>query len=118
MPDQYSAKVLDHYRHPRNAGKLARSTHKAEEVNLVCGDETVIYLHLVDGIINDASHETRGCAIAVASASMLSETIKGLKLTEIKKITKQILDDLLGVEIAPARESCETLALKALQKLL
>lgn len=125
MKQKYSQIIKEHYHHPLNAGKLSHYTRLTEQLNPLCGDETKIYLKLAlsansSGRMNlrikDISHETRGCMISIAAASVLSEFVKGKTLAEIKKIAKRDVDKLLGVNVSPARQSCATLALLAMQK--
>lgn len=117
MNQNYSQIIKRHYKLPLNAGKLSHYTHSAEQLNPLCGDEIKVYLLIKDGRMSDIKYEARGCMICVASASILSEFIKGRSLSEIKKITKEDIDQLLGVTISKARESCATLALNTIKKL-
>lgn len=114
---QYSDIIKQHYHHPRNTGKLSNPTHTAEQLNPLCGDEIKVYLNIKDGIVLDIKYEARGCMISIAAASVLSEYLKGESVAEIKKITKEDINKLLGVTISKARESCATLALEALKKI-
>ncbi len=114
----YSETIREHYHYPRNTGKLSRYTHTAEKLNPLCGDEIKVYLKIENSKIENCSCDARGCMISIAAASVLSEYIKGKSLAEIKKITKEDVDKLLGVKISKARESCSTLALNAFKKSL
>ena len=111
MTQSYSSTIKNHYHHPRNSGKLSDYTHSAEALNPLCGDETKVYLRIRNGVVEDISHETRGCMICVASASVISEFARGKKLAEIKKLGVQQVSKLLEVSISPARESCATIFL-------
>lgn len=123
---QYSNVIKQHYKNPLNAGKLSHYTHFAEQLNPLCGDEIKLYLKIAKlspsgrspegGKIADIKYEAHGCMIAVAAASVLSEFIKGKTLAEIKKITKDDIDKLLGAKISKARELCSTLTLNAIKK--
>ena len=115
MNQSYSQKIIDHYRHPLNTGKLKHADFVAEQINDLCGDEIKVYLSIKNNIIKDIGHEARGCMILIASASLLSEFVKGKTLSTVKKITKKDIDKLLGVRISRARESCAILALIAIQ---
>lgn len=117
MNQNYSETVKNHYHNPRNTGRLSHYTHFAEQLNPLCGDEIKVYVEIKDNKIKDLSHESRGCMISIAAASVLSEFIKGKSLSAIKKITKKDIDKLLGVTVSKAREPCATLALIAIQKL-
>ena len=125
MPGEYSAKVLDHYRHPRNFGKLDQPTHTAEELNPLCGDEIKVYLLVKNDRIEDIKYETRGCALSIASASLVSEEIRnflpkadqpGVGNLEIRNWNLKNMEQLLGVKVNKARESCITLALNTIKK--
>ena len=78
MDDFYRENILDHYRNPRNAGTLDGATHSHQENNPLCGDVIQIDLHVnEDNVIDEVAFKGRGCAISQASASMLTEMIKG-----------------------------------------
>lgn len=115
---QYSSTIKQHYHNPLNTGKLADATYVVEELNPLCGDEIKIYIHMINHMIYHMKYEARGCMISIAAASVLSGYVKGKTLFEVKKITKEDIDKLLGVEISQARESCSTLALTAVNKFL
>ena len=76
LRDLYRDLILDHARNPRHFGKLDDASHRAEGINPLCGDKLKVYLQIGnDGVIGDASFEGSGCAISVASASLLTETV-------------------------------------------
>lgn len=116
MDDFYKENILDHYRHPRNTGTLEQPTHSHEEHNPLCGDVIRIDLHVnEDNIIDQVAFKGKGCAISQASASMLTEMIKGKTLEEAKKIGKEDILEALGIEIGPVRLKCALLSLKVLK---
>jgi len=116
MDDFYKENILDHYRHPRNAGKLEHPTHSHEEHNPLCGDVIRMDLHVnEDNIIDQVAFTGKGCAISQASASMLTEMIQGKSLEEAKEIGKEQILDALGIEIGPVRLKCALLSLKVLK---
>ncbi|HXV99829.1 MAG TPA: SUF system NifU family Fe-S cluster assembly protein [Anaerolineae bacterium] len=116
MDDFYKENILDHYRHPRNAGKLEQPTHSHEEHNPLCGDVIRMDLHVNDNnIIDQVAFAGKGCAISQASASMLTEMIKGKSLDEAKQIGKEQILEALGIEIGPVRLKCALLSLKVLK---
>jgi len=116
MDDFYKENILDHYRNPRNAGKLEHPTHSHEEHNPLCGDVIRIDLHVnEDNVIDQVAFRGKGCAISQASASMLMEMIEGKTLDEAKKIGKEDILDALGIEIGPVRLKCALLSLKVLK---
>lgn len=116
MDDFYRENILDHYRHPRNAGKLEQPTHSHEEHNPLCGDVIRLDLHVnEDNIIDQVAFTGKGCAISQASASMLTDMIKGKTLAEARQINKDDILEALGIEIGPVRMKCALLSLKVLK---
>ena len=118
--DLYKQNIIDHYKYPRNKKVLDLYDVKVEEYNTLCGDKVAFYI-LLDKKktkIKDISFTGEGCAISQATASMLTEILKGAKLSELKKLDFDFIKRLLGVEINPARSKCALLAVTALQKLL
>jgi nitrogen fixation NifU-like protein len=116
MDDFYRENILDHYRHPRNAGTLENPTHSHEEHNPLCGDVLQIDLHVNDNnIVEQVAFQGKGCAISQASASMLTEIIEGKTLDEVKQISKEDILEMLGIEIGPVRMKCALLSLKTLK---
>lgn len=116
MDDFYRENILDHYRHPRNAGKLEQPTHSHEEHNPLCGDVIRLELHVNENnIIDQVAFTGKGCAISQASASMLTEMIQGKSLEEAKQIGKEQILEALGIEIGPVRLKCALLSLKVLK---
>lgn len=116
MDDFYRENILDHYRHPRNVGKLEHPTHSHEEHNPLCGDVIRMDLHVnEDNIIDQVAFTGKGCAISQASASMLTEMIQGKSLEEAKQIGKEQILEALGIEIGPVRLKCALLSLKVLK---
>ena len=92
----YSEKVMDHYRNPRNVGKIDNADAVGEAGSLACGDSLKIYLKIENGIVTDAKFQTFGCGSAVASSSILTEMIIGKTVEEVKKITNKDIADQLG----------------------
>ena len=111
----YREYILDHYKNPRNYGRLDTPTLSHEEDNPLCGDVVGIDLKVSDGQIEDVRFHGRGCAISQASASLLTERIKGLSLDDAKKINKEDVLGELGIQISPARIKCALLSLKVLK---
>lgn len=111
----YREYILDHYKNPRNFGHLERPDITHEEDNPLCGDVVGMDFRVDDGVIEDIRFHGRGCAISQASASLLTERLKGQSLEDAKKINKQDVLDELGIEISPARIKCALLALKVLK---
>ncbi len=107
--------ILDHYENPRNKGVLDDPDISHEEDNPVCGDHIRVDLKVDDGIITDVRFSGRGCSISQASASMLTEEIKGKPLDEVKHWGKEKVLDMLGIPIGPVRMKCALLSLKVLK---
>jgi nitrogen fixation NifU-like protein len=116
MDDLYRENILDHYRHPRNKGRLEHPTHTHEEHNPVCGDVVRIDLHVnEEDVIDEVRFDGEGCAISQASASMLTEMVEGKTLEEAKELSKQDILEALGIDIGPVRLKCALLSLKVLK---
>ncbi len=115
----YQAQILDHYKRPHNRGSLEPATHKARESNPLCGDEIVLTLR-VDGAnrIEDVRFDGEGCAISMASASILTDAIKGTSVEDAAAIDKATVLKDLGVPLSAVREQCALLPLRALQTAL
>lgn len=112
MDDLYQQNILDHWKHPRNSGRLEQPTVSHDEVNPLCGDKLHFDLQVEDGVITDVRFSGRGCAISQAAASMLTELVKGKSLDEAKRIDKEEMLDLLGIPIGYTRLKCALLGLK------
>lgn len=128
LRELYRELILDHARNPRNFGKLDRATHQAEGINPLCGDKLRLYLSLDDNdTVNAAAFEGSGCAISVASASLLTERIPGMTKNEALDFFTAIVSALTNSEIGtepdlgklaalqgvrefPARVKCATLS--------
>jgi nitrogen fixation NifU-like protein len=116
MDDLYRELILDHYRNPRNKGRLEEPDISYEDDNPLCGDHIHLYVALDDqDRVRDVAWEGEGCAISMASASMLSETIKGKSLEELKELSKEDVLEMLGIELGPVRLKCALLPLKVLK---
>jgi nitrogen fixation NifU-like protein len=111
----YREYILDHYKNPRNYGRLEHADITHEEDNPLCGDVVGMDFQIKDGMIDDIKFHGRGCAISQASASLLTERIKGLSLDDAKKINKDDVLGELGIDISPARIKCALLPLKVLK---
>lgn len=118
MDALYRDFILDHYRNPRNAGTLERPDASFEDLNPLCGDKIRMDLRIRDGVVEDVKFRGRGCAISQASASLLTEAIKGKKVADIDAIGKDEVLDGLGISISAARLKCALLGLKVLKQAL
>ena len=111
----YREYIIDHFKNPRNFGRLENPDITHEEDNPFCGDVIGMDFRINDGVIEDVRFHGRGCTISQASASLLTERLKGLSLEEAKKISKADVIGELGIEISPARIKCALLSLKVLK---
>ncbi|MAG60302.1 SUF system NifU family Fe-S cluster assembly protein [archaeon] len=114
----YKENIIDHYKNPHNKCKLKNSTHTEKGINPMCGDHIVIYLHVTNDTITDVSFEGDGCAISQASISLLTDAIKGKKVTDALKLTESDIYELLGIPISHTRRKCALLSLTTLKKAL
>ena len=128
LDDLYQEMILDHYKRPRNRRQLTASAQRAEGRNPLCGDHVTVYVNIEDDRVKDVSFEGGGCAISTASASMMTEALKGKTLAEAKAIFKKFhtlvtggtppddnidlgkLEVFSGVSQYPVRVKCATLA--------
>lgn len=140
LADLYQEIILDHSRHPRNFGPLADANRAAEGYNPLCGDRTTVRLKVEEGVIEDVAFEGAGCAISTASASVLTEAVRGKTVAEAEALFDRLIDMLtggpehaelvaadpdlgsvaafVGVSAYPSRVKCATLAWHALHRAL
>ena len=111
----YREFILDHYKNPRNFGRLEGASVSHEEYNPLCGDLVGMDFRIEDGVIEDVRFHGRGCAISQASASLMTERLKGMSLEEARRISKDDVLEELGIDISPARLKCALLTLKVLK---
>jgi nitrogen fixation protein NifU and related proteins len=127
LRDLYQEVIFDHYKRPRNCHALDAANHTAHGHNPLCGDRVTVYLKVEDGVIKDVTFEGSGCAIATASASLMTEALKGKSIAEVEHLFEDFhamvtepdaaehpemgkLEVLAGVREFPARVKCATLA--------
>src|SRR3989440_12418454 len=108
----YREYILDHFKNPRNYGRLESPDITHAEDNPLCGDVVGMDFRVKGGVIEDIRFHGRGCAISQASASLLTERLKGLPLEQAKKISKDDVLGELGIEISAARIKSTVLSLK------
>ena len=113
--DIYRENLIDHYNNPRNFGKLDDSDASVQEENISCGDSINMQIKIKGQNIEDIKFTGEGCAVAIASASILTEEMKGKSIDDIQKFSFDDLQKLLGVELSPSRIKCANLALEALK---
>lgn len=135
LRELYQEVILEHSRKPRNFRALEHANHKAEGFNPLCGDHFTVYLDLKDGAITDIGFQGSGCAISKASASMMTQSLKGKTAAEAEELftkfhdvvtghaegTEENLGKLAvfaGVSEFPLRVKCATLAWHALRAAL
>ncbi len=112
----YQENILDHYKSPRNFGKIENASVHHHEYNPLCGDEIELFLVIDENKkVADVKFQGKGCAISQASASLLSEEIKGKSIEELKKLTKENILELLGIPLSPVRLKCALLSLDTLK---
>jgi nitrogen fixation NifU-like protein len=111
----YREFILDHYKNPRNFGRLENADISHEEYNPLCGDLVGMDFRIADGVIEDVRFHGRGCAISQASASLMTERLRGLSLDEARQVSKDDVLEELGIDISPARLKCALLTLKVLK---
>jgi nitrogen fixation NifU-like protein len=115
MDDLYRDYILEHYRRPHNFGVLDDANASYEGSNPLCGDRITMQLRLSGGKIAGVGFTGRGCAISQASASLLTDEVKGKSVDDATKLTSTDVLDMLGIEISPARLKCALLSLDTLQ---
>lgn len=115
----YQEQILEHYENPRNTSSLKQTNSQVKVKNILCGDEIVLQAFIKDNKITAISHTTKGCAIAQASISILSEYAKDKSIDQLRKMEKKDMIRLLGgITLGPNRVKCALLGFEALQKLL
>jgi nitrogen fixation protein NifU and related proteins len=117
MDNLYRDFILEHYRQPHNKGVLEPHDLHFADSNPTCGDELSMTIRLDDGrnLISDVAFDGRGCAISQASASILTDDLRGMSLDQVRAIEPRSVLDNLGVPIGPARLKCALLSYKVLQ---
>ena len=122
LDDLYKEIILDHYRSPRNQGELEPPAHRCEGFNPLCGDEVIVFVSLIDEKIEEIKIGGQGCSISQASASMMTEIIKGKSISEAEEIIhafKEMMDiyesELSGEETDGTSSSIDLGDLEALQ---
>ena len=111
----YQEELLDHYENPSNYGTLPDPDISHEEDNPLCGDRIRIELLVEEDVIKAVRFSGHGCTISLAAASMLTEEIEGKTLTEVKKLSRDDVLDMIGIPLGPVRVKCALLALKVLK---
>jgi nitrogen fixation NifU-like protein len=116
MDDLYREVIIEHYKNPAYRGSLDPHDLSFEDSNPLCGDHIRIDLRVDEkGVVTDARFDGHGCAISQASADLLLESIIGKQLDEVKRLDKDHILGLLGIELGPVRLKCALLSLKVLK---
>jgi nitrogen fixation NifU-like protein len=118
MDDLYRDYILEHYRRPHNFGTMEDATASYEGANPLCGDRITLQVRVRDGVVDGVAFTGRGCAISQASASLLTDEVKGKPVATAEAMSSTDVLDLLGIEISPARMKCALLSLDTLQHAL
>lgn len=111
----YTELILEHYRNPANFGVLHNADLESFDENPICGDKIKMQFKLSGNKIQDVKFNGDGCTICISSASMITSQIKGMALSEAKKISKENIFKLLGIHLTPIRIKCALLPLKVLK---
>jgi len=116
--DLYKEEVMDHYEHPRNQGELLGDDVLSDrDSNASCGDMVQFYLKIKDGVIVDVKWKGIGCAITTASASKLSEYLRGLSSKALREMSEEeMVKKGVGFEVNPGRIKCLVLPIKVVKK--
>lgn len=114
----YMENILDHYKHPLNTGRIDDADFSWRELNPSCGDVVELFVKMDGGRVADVKFEGRGCAVSQASASMLTERLKGMMLADVRMLSEKDVLAMLGIEVGPLRMKCAILPLRALAQAL
>ena len=112
----FRAIVLEHFRHPRNRGTLESRNAEADGANPLCGDRIRVQLRIDDGVVADARFTADACALCIASASLLTEHVRGLRVSELETISGSTISTWLEGDPPPARRKCALLPLDTLNR--
>ncbi len=113
----YTPILIDHYKNPHNFGNLENKTHIGEMRNRSCGDELTFQLKInKNRIVEEAKFSGQGCALTIATASLLSEQLRGMSVDDIEKLNLESANALLQINISPSRITCVMLPIQAAQK--
>ena len=102
----YKQQIIDRYQSPRHKGEITSPSAEASVVNSLCGDQLQVQLLVENDQIRDVRWTGEGCAISLAAADLLADTLLDLRTDQALGLTKQDVFDLLGIELKPSREKC------------
>lgn len=114
----YLAVVVEHYRRPHNQRALVAPTHAHEGVNPLCGDRVRVEVEVRDGAVLDAAFAASACAIATASASLLTDRVRGSAVADALRMDEESVVAALGAGVPSARRGCAILPLRVLRQAL
>ncbi len=114
----YGDIILDHYHYPRNNNRLKNRSSTVHVDNPLCGDSFDMDIQIENGIVTDVGFVGEGCAISIASASLLTEHIKGRPVKEILPLDTNFVLGLVNIELSPNRLKCALLPWEGIQKLV
>ena len=116
LQELYREVILDHNRRPRNFGELPSANHVIEAVNPLCGDKLTLYVNVADGRVADIRFKGSGCAISVASSSLMTERVKGQTVGESLELFEKVHDLLTGAVEEPAEDLDKLAALAGVRE--
>lgn len=114
----YRRKILDHYKNPRNFGRIKGQNVSSYGDNPSCGDSLAFEIVFEDEKISDIKFTGDGCAISIASASMLSEKLKNMKIVDVGDLNQESIESLLGIDLNNSRQKCAMLPLNIIKKIV
>jgi nitrogen fixation NifU-like protein len=115
MDALYREYILDHYKNPRNFGELEPRDAEFFDRNPLCGDELGVHIRLAGDRVSELRFHGQGCAISQATASIISDELKGKTVAEIAALDRHFVVDEIGIELSPTRLKCGLLGLKVAQ---
>ncbi len=116
MDDLYREQIIERYKHPHHRGTLDPHDITYEDDNPLCGDRIRIDLRIDQNQhVSDAAFSGQGCSISQASADLLVETVIGMHLDDVRRLTKEDILDMLGIQLGPVRLKCALLSLKVVK---
>jgi nitrogen fixation NifU-like protein len=115
MDELYRDYILEHYKQPRNFGTLEQHDLEFHDYNPLCGDELGVHIKVDDGKIADLRFHGQGCAISQAAASISSEELIGMDVSQVPDLSADWVLEQLGIEISPTRRKCALLSLKVMR---